>query len=54
MEFEISYLKNEREKKQKEELAQENQKSKEESEINSLLSKKKELEETYNNKLELK
>ena len=54
MEFEISYLKNEREKKQKEELDQENQKSKEESEINSLLSKKKELEETYNNKLELK
>ena len=54
MEFEISYLKNEREKKQKEELNLENQKIKEESEINSLLSKKKELEETYNNKLELK
>lgn len=54
MEFEISYLKNEREKKQKEELDQENQKSKEESEINSLMSKKKELEEKYANKLELK
>jgi hypothetical protein len=54
MEFEINYLKNEREKKQKEEIDQENQKSKEEEEINSLISKKKELEEKYANKLELK
>ena len=54
MEFEMNYLKNEREKKQKEEIDQENQKSKEEEEINSLISKKKELEEKYANKLELK
>jgi chromosome segregation ATPase len=54
MEFEINYLKNERDKKQKDELEQENQKNKDESEINSLLSVKKELEQRYVIKLDLK
>ena len=54
IEFQINHLTNVRKKKQKEEQEQEIQKSKEESELNSLLNEKNILEEKYDKKIELK